>query len=368
MNKKQSYFNLSLWAFLAVICLAAIMVPVNAQENETVPPLKIAIKDITPFIFEENGRKVGFSIDLWQAVAAEANLPYEFVEVESVTEQIDAVAQGEVDAAIAAISMTSEREEQIDFSFSYFDAGLQIMTRQVSFLPLRSLFEILFSPEVFAALLGLVVIVILFGHLVWLFERRHNPDFQHGYLRGVWEGIWWSAVTVTTVGYGDRTPTAVLGRLLALIWMLVGLIILANFTATITTQLTLKEMRARIQGVEDLRGKTIATVSGSTAADYLRRNQLAYVGTETIDEAYAMLSAESVDAVIYDAPVLLYHIHHEDKSENFAIVGDLLERERYGIALPPDSPYKDDINIALLTILENGLYDEMVDKWFSSLQ
>jgi polar amino acid transport system substrate-binding protein len=364
--KKQRLFKIILIsAILSFFIAPSIFALPEIQDDEETPPLKVAIKNIKPFIFDENGQKVGFSIDLWQAVTEKAEIPYEFVEVETVTDQIDAVAQGEVDAAIAAISMTEAREEIIDFSHPYFDAGLQIMTRRSSFLPLGNLIKVLFSPEVLVAFVGLIIIIIIFGHLVWLFERRDNPHFQHGYFRGVWEGIWWSAVTVTTVGYGDRTPQAVLGRLLALFWMFAGLFILANFTATITTQLTLNELDNQINDISDLRDKRIATVRSSTSADFLQENSFSFQGVETIEDAYNLLDSRSIDVIVYDAPVLLYYLAHEDKSNDFEVVGDVINEELYGIALPHDSPYEDEINKALLALLENGTYQAIYDEWFS---
>jgi polar amino acid transport system substrate-binding protein len=365
MNKPRLFNILFLVTLLTLFIVPSLFALPASQESEDTEPLKVAIKDIEPFIFEEGDKKAGFSIDLWQALMVETGLSYEFVEVSSVTEQIDAVELGDVDMALAAISMTAAREEVIDFSHPYFDAGLQIMTRNDSFLSLRSLVKVLFSPEVMAALVGLVLVIILFGHLVWLFERRNNEHFQHGYLRGVWEGIWWSAVTVTTVGYGDRTPQAVLGRLLALIWMFVGLFVIANFTATITTQLTLNELRSQVSGVNDLRNKRIATVAGSSATEFLRENNLSFIGVTTIEDAYDLLRNKDITAIIFDAPVLRYYMATGEYRHQFQVVGDLMKKETYGIALPEDSPYEDVLNQALLTLHENGTYDEIYDKWFS---
>ena len=365
MNKSLLFKIVFLTVTLTLFITPSLFALPTAQENEEIEPIKVAIKNVEPFIFDEGGTKAGFSIDLWQALAAETALPYEFVEVSSVTEQIDAVKAGDVDMAIAAISMTASREEHIDFSHPYFDAGLQIMTQSDSFLPLSSLVKVLFSPEVVSALVGLVIVIIIFGHLVWLFERQDNPHFQQGYFRGVWEGIWWSAVTVTTVGYGDRTPKAVLGRLLALIWMFIGLFIIANFTATITTQLTLNELRSELNGPEDLRNRRIATVAGSSATEYLRENNLSYIGVLTIEDAYEMLRKKEIDAIVSDAPVLRYYMSTGEYRHNFQIVGDLMNKETYGIALPVNSPYEDELNKGLLTLYENGTYDDIYDKWFS---
>ena len=365
MNKPRLFNILFIVTFLTLFIVPSLFALPVLQENEDTAPIKVAIKNIEPFIFEEGDKKAGFSIDLWHALMAETGLSYEFVEVSSVTEQIEAVEAGDVDMAIAAISMTAAREEVIDFSHPYFDAGLQIMTRNDGFLSARSLVKVLFSPEVISALVGLIIVIIIFGHLVWLFERRDNPHFQHGYLRGVWEGIWWSAVTVTTVGYGDRTPKAVLGRLLALIWMFTGLFIIANFTATITTQLTLNELRSEVKGVNDLRNKRIATVAGSSATDFLRENNLSFIGVTTIEDAYELLRNKDISAIVSDAPVLRYYMATGEHRHEFQVVGDLMKRETFGIALPEDSPYEDVLNQALLTLHENGTYDEIYDKWFS---
>ena len=239
------------------------------------------------------------------------------------------------------------------------------MTRNDEFLSLGSLFNVLFSREVILALLTLIIIIIIFGHLVWLFERRSNPHFQHGYLQGVWEGIWWSAVTVTTVGYGDRTPKAILGRLLALIWMFAGLFILANFTATITTQLTVNELDGQIENLGDLHNKRMATVAGSTSAEFLREQSYSFLAVDTIDDAYVLLEDKDIDAIVYDAPVLLYHLAHEDRSNDFRVVGNILNKETYGIVMPHNSPHENELNKALLALHENGTYETLYEEWFT---
>jgi voltage-gated potassium channel Kch len=58
------------------------------------------------------------------------------------------------------------------------------------------------------------------GALIWLAERRHNEEqFRRDPAAGIGNGIWWSAVTMTTVGYGDKAPVTLAGRVIALVWM-----------------------------------------------------------------------------------------------------------------------------------------------------
>jgi polar amino acid transport system substrate-binding protein len=53
--------------------------------------------------------------------------------------------------------------------------------------------------------------------LTWLFECKHNPQqFGEDATRGSWANLWWAAVTMTTVGYGDKALATVGGRIIAL--------------------------------------------------------------------------------------------------------------------------------------------------------
>jgi ABC-type amino acid transport substrate-binding protein len=76
---------------------------------------------------------------------------------------------------------------------------------------------------------------------------------------------------MTTVGYGDKAPVTVGGRLVAVVWMFASLILIAVFTAHITSLLTVSHLDHRIRGPEDLPRYRVATVAGTTSENYLRR-------------------------------------------------------------------------------------------------
>ncbi len=334
----------------------------NASGNQTAA-LRVATKEIEPFVFIGEDLN-GFSIDLWQELARVADLEYDFVIVDSVADQLDAVASNEVDVAIAAISVTQQREEEVDFSFSYFSSGLGILAHGTSNSPMISALR---SGELTWPLLRLfgllLLVIIVAGHVIWLLERRRNAQFPTSYLPGVWEGIWWAAVTVTTVGYGDRTPLGRAGRVFALLWMFAGLFIIANFTAGVTTRLTVQQIQGVINGPQDLSGKVVVTVEDSTADTWLTENRIPHRTVELVDEAYAMLEANDVQAVVYDFPVLRYYALNSGDGRA-EVVGSPFNQEDYGIALPTGSPLREEINRALLQLREDGTYDRIYSRWF----
>lgn len=142
---------------------------------------------------------------------------------------------------------------------------------------------------------------------------------------------------MTTVGYGDKTPKGVVGRLLAMGWMFASVFLVAHFTATLTSHATLQELHGTIRSIDDLADKRIITVHGSTAERYLLRKGMAYAPTLDIRTAYHLLETQQADAVVYDAPVLQHYALTAGKGK-VQPVGPIFSQEPYGIALQPQAP------------------------------
>jgi polar amino acid transport system substrate-binding protein len=337
-----------------------------AEPDPALRPVRVAIKPLPPFVFSDQaGGWVGFSMDLWEEIARRAGFETIFVEVQTVQEQIAAVAEGSADFAIAGITITSAREQIVDFSAPMFIAGLDIMSRPSGAPTLFDSLGTVLRSSVGQMILILVIVIIVAGHVVWLIERGRDNEFSRSYIPGIWEGIWWAAVTVVTVGYGDKTPKSALGRLIAILWMFFGVVLIAQFTAVITTDFTLSELRGSIQSPNDLYGKRVATVQGSTADEYLTGRRIAAQRFTAIDEAYALLENGAIDAIVYDAPVLLYHEANAGRGR-VQVTGTPFDLEFYGIAMPAGSPDRERVNAALLSIYEDGFYSDLYSRWFSA--
>ena len=127
--------------------------------------------------------------------------------------------------------------------------------------------------------------------------------------------------------------------------------------------MTVQQLRGDIQGPDDLPGHRVATVQGSTSAEYLTRSQVQDTEFSAVDEAIESLVRGDADAVVYDAPVLRYYASHEGKGK-VQVVGPIFRKESYGILFPTDSRYRKPVNEALLRLRENGTYDRLLTKWF----
>lgn len=207
-----------------------------------------------PFEFKEGDKYVGFDIDLWDAVAKEIGTGYELRPMDFAG-IIPALQTGQIDAAIAGITITDERKGAVDFSDPYYDSGLMLMV----------------------------------------------PS--------------------------DST----------------------------------------IKSVEDLKGKTIAVKTGTSSEDYAKKNlpDTTLRQFPNIDNAYLEVRTGNVDAALHDLPNVLYYIKTAGNGQVKA-VGDKLEGQQYGIALPKGSDNTAKVNEALAKIKADGRYDAIYEKWFGT--
>ncbi len=350
-----------------------LVVEVGSEDsNETLqslPPLRIVTKPLAPFVIYdvETRQYTGFSIELWKLIAREANLEYELYGVNTVAKLLDEVERGAADAATAGVGITEQRESKLDFSHSYFQSGLQIMVTTEnrglwgnSFL---SLINAIFSPQLLRVLGFLFISLLVAAHIMWFSERHINDDFSVNYWPGIWEAFWWSAVTATTVGYGDKTPKTILGRIVGLIWMFSGLFVLASFTASIAATFAVNEVNSHIAGPSDLPGKRVATIERSTAEDYLNQQGIRPILFLHEGDAYAALLNDEVDAVVYDAPVLQHYVALDD-SGSVELAGTVFQEQQYGVALSQNPLLRERINLALLRLIESGEYATIYREWF----
>jgi voltage-gated potassium channel len=86
--------------------------------------------------------------------------------------------------------------------------------------------------KILVFLLTVVTIVLIVGALMYVVEGA-----EHGFT-SIPLSVYWAVVTVTTVGYGDLAPATTVGRLLAVVLMLIGYGIIAVPTGIVTVELT----------------------------------------------------------------------------------------------------------------------------------
>jgi polar amino acid transport system substrate-binding protein len=359
-----------LLAFLtAFLILAA--TPLQAQQGGS-PPIgqrqtikKVGVRVVAPFIIPEGETYRGFSFELWRLIERELGWQSTFIRKESVRDLIDAVAAKEVDLGIAAISITSQREEVIDFSQPMFDSGLQIMIRASASggTPILNMWNFLTSPGFRELLIVLALLIFVPLPLIWLLERPKGSQMIEANTRigAFFKSIWWT--TTTLIGQGTDTPMSFGGKVLAITWMFVGLVFVSYFTGNVTAALTVQRLETGIDGPNDLYGRKVVTVEGTTAAAFLDTLGIETMKVKDVPAAFAAIEQGDVEAMVYDSPILLHYAGTRGQGR-MQMAGPVFKPEAYGIAFPLDSPLREEVNRAMLRIKESGRYQELYDRWF----
>ena len=99
-------------------------------------------------------------------------------------------------------------------------------------------------------IVSIAVISVVTGAVARLIDRR---DFH-----SIGDGIWWSIVTLGTVGYGDIVPHTAWGRVLGSIVIVCGVTFIAFLTATVTSLFVAvdqQEALAKIRGMGEASGE-----------------------------------------------------------------------------------------------------------------
>lgn len=207
-----------------------------------------------------------------------------------------------------------------------------------------------------------ILFVILFGHVIWWTEQG-NDSFNDKYFPGIFEGMYFTLVTVTTVGYGDYAPKLWKGRTAVSILILFGIIFFGWFLSQVTA---IPDYEPNIPSGERLAAFQVATKSKTTSHQYLKDMGVGSIkATNTIEEAYASLILGNSNAVVFDGPAVQYFKKYEGNST--VMYGPLFKKESYGFLMKQGSPLKEDLDYALLTLIENGRYDQLKKKWFGEM-
>lgn len=220
------------------------------------------------------------------------------------SDEIDKYSNNNMHMVMAPIlsdgNLTWEAEKSfISFKLTKTEHIVVIVPRHFIDLPNKILRGILSCQTIFV-IAGLLV--ILLGFIIWLIEKRNNKDFSQSFVKGSGTGFWWSIVSMTTVGYGDIVPKSPLGRFVAVIWLIVGVMIACVMTATMTDV---------VSGIGDLSvfGKTVAVLENSYEEKVARFDYRANtLPGKSYDEVFEMVRQNKVFAAMVNADVAAWHI------------------------------------------------------------
>jgi len=330
--------------------------PLMAQDSTLVIGLKIT----PPFVVQEsNGRPAGLSLAFWELIDEKIPARIEYRWYDDLDEMLSAVANNDLDLSINPITVTEKRMDSLDFSQPFFISGTTAARKDVS--SWTGFFDSLFSREFFSAIAILVAVIFAFGFLVWLFERRKNSEqFAPGW-QGILDGFWWSAVTMTTVGYGDKAPATRGGRFIGLIWMFAAILLISGLTAGIASALTVNNIERKINGIEDLRRFESGSIEGSGTAEYLEIYGLPNRYFKDVTAGLEAVQNDEIDVFLFDRPILQFYLERGD-FQDLVLDHRNLKTDYYSFTYPKGSPLREVLDPKIVRALKSDSWNFILRK------
>ncbi len=324
----------------------------------------------------QDGELSGFDVDLWKEIALKLGIKYHFREMAHFPEVLEAVSNGEADFGLAAISITSERSRSMVFSQPYFVAGQGILVNARRGHTVLALLEVLWSPVIFSAIALVLILIVVYGHLLWLAERGRNPLVSSSYVPGVFEAMWCAFAIKTTIGFGDLVPRRWLARLISIPIWLTGIFLVSIISAQLISEFVAErvKMGGSISSYHDLRKKKVVVLGGTTGLEVVKGlSPRRIVEVNRIEKGYKKLFDHEADALVYDYPFLAYAADTmRDQGYEVKVVGDPFGEEFYGIAMSQPLVEEDPgmvrkINMTILELRDRGYLEGLKHRWIGSL-
>ncbi|XP_067000651.2 glutamate receptor ionotropic, kainate 2 [Anabrus simplex] len=366
--------------------------------REGAPYLSIRNQTDPPTLFG-NDRYEGFSIDLIDEISRILKFKYEFRLVadneygnfDPKTGEwnglLGELLKRRADLAICDLTITYKREKVVDFTMPFMNLGISILYRRTE-KGETNLFSFLdpFSFDVWiylvTATLGISAVLFITSRTTpYEWDNPHpctsDPEELENNFTLV-NCLWFSMGSILGAGC-DILPRAVSTRMVAGWWWFFALIVVASYTANLAAFLTVAKMEAPLKGVDDLakqnKIKYGTYKSGSTAAFFQNSNVSSYqriwaVMVQTRPEVFTKGNAEGVDRVKKEKGDYAFFMestsieYQMERDCDLVKVGGELDSKGYGIAMPPESPYRTKMNEAILQLQEAGKLKMLKNRWW----
>ena len=345
--------------------LAAGLPPVLAQTTEAAHPvLKVAYLPRPPFVMPTDIGLTGFAIEAWEHAAAKLGLRYEYKIMPTLPALLDAVSRAEVDVAVNNMPITRDRAANMDFTQPWYDGGLRIMVHETRRSGFWDFVWKLRDSGYLRSYMWICIGILCATVALTVFDRIFDPDFPRAWHKGAAESFY-DVVSVATTGTASRHRLVFgsFGRVLAALFMIVGLCVKVYVISTVASVIATNALTPQIGSVADLSHKIVGANRGTVAEAFAKETALSLRSFNSLGEAMDALVDNQIAAVIGDAPVLEYYdISHPELP--ISVVGSVFRPVKYGFAVPTGSPLGRALSVRILEMHENGFLERLRDKYF----
>ncbi|CAF4910158.1 unnamed protein product, partial [Rotaria sp. Silwood1] len=279
------------------------------------------------------------------------------------------IENGTYDIIVGDVTVTAVRREKVGFSQAIFENSLRIVMRKtpnVRFDPLAFL-----KPYTLSLWLLIFSTVIMTGILICLLEREKDQKRRKQSIMNLYAmAVWYTFGNI--IGFGaDFNIRTASGHLLTAGLYLLCLVLVASYTANLTSDLTVAKSKNVISGIDDIKsgkipfnriGILIGTASEKFYLREISSDNRNFYPLKSRKEMYDSLVNNLIDVIINDAGVAEYMTNNIYC--NATLIGEDFDTSVFSIITPKQWLYGQDLDVHILSLKESGVLDDLRRTWF----
>jgi len=302
-------------------------------------------------------------VELWSLVARDLGHPFVFREMtfEKVFRALD---DRSIDLSIATVYVTAEREAKYDLTTPLGTSRFAVATLHgAKDHPWWEAVRVFLSWSTLKIFFGMSAVLLFLGWLFWFIERKRNPEyFGEGLLQGIGAGIYWVGSTLTSgTCFGVSLKTSA-GRILGLVWMAVCTLALSAFIASLTAVLSEQRLESRRLTPKELQKMHLGTEKGTLEAAILKEQGGRYTLFASEESFMQALRERKIDGIMSDE-ITLHYFKEQRYRDAISVYPTGLKRHAFALAMPKNSPLRRPVNVALAKIMDDPLWDTLLDRY-----
>ncbi|TXG62329.1 hypothetical protein EZV62_013692 [Acer yangbiense] len=343
-------------------------------------PKKSGFTDFVKVEFDSTTNRstvTGYCIDVFEAVmktlpyaVTYEYIPFELPNGTSAGTYDDLICQvylGKFDAVVGDTTIVGHRSRNVDFTLPYTESGVSMI------VPIKDNKKknawVFLKPLTWDLWVTSACFFVFIGFVVWVLEHRINEDFRGPVEYQVGTSFWFS---FSTLVFSQRERViSNLGRFVVIVWCFVVLILTQSYTASLTSHLTVQQLKPTITDVHKLikRGENVGYQKGSFVYGILKKlgfkeNKLIeYNSPEECNEFFKKGSAKGGIAAAFDE-VPFMRLFIGQYCSKYTMTEPTFKAAGFGFVFPLHSPLVLDVSRAILNVTESEKMKEIEDAYF----
>jgi polar amino acid transport system substrate-binding protein len=306
--------------------------------------LKVGITERIPYSTKnELGEWHGIGPDLWEEVSKKLGIKYQYEEC-LMSEMHDKLKNHEIDMILVTGQSADFLKTEVFTQPYVYSHGSAVIGHLSVLSSIENIINHLIQSGMFLIVMCMFLTMFVISLILVYFEGRHGQGhFEGSWLKRFASALWFTAVTMTSVGYGDSAKLSFVGRTITFLWMMMGILFIALFTGSVVSSLTTAELNSSLVRLEDLSHYRCGVFAGSKMDKVVAAKGIPARKYPTLMEGFGALQRGQISAFAVDA-ISANTIVNQEYPGQFKICIMPTIQLLYSFAFRKDDPFFDPVN------------------------